>query len=315
MPSIICRQPPPCGGSFPVYYLPSAVYFFMASRRRPKLGQHFLADPRFRQRIVDALPLGHSELVVEIGPGRGAMTGLLVERAARVVAIELDTALAETLRRQFHGEARLEVIEADILATDIGRLCRERRAEGCFIFGNIPYYITSPIIHHLFGFHASIHGMALLMQREVAARLIARPGRREYGYLTVLARAFSSPRLLLDVPPGAFSPPPQVSSALVGFEMWSHPAGALQTLSDAGGLGPGNWDAGEVERFLRFVQACFAQKRKRLVNNLGRTYGREAVETQLDRVGLAMEVRAEELPVEVLADLFAGLLSSAPGAG
>jgi len=275
----------------------------MASRRRPKLGQHFLADPRFRQRIVDALPLGHSELVVEIGAGRGAMTGLLVERAARVVAIELDAALAETLRRQFHGEARLEVLEADVLATDIGRLCRERHAEACFVFGNIPYYITSPILHHLFGFHASIHGMALLMQHEVAARLIARPGRREYGYLTVLARTFSSPRLLFHVPPGAFSPPPQVSSALVGFEMQSRPSGA----SDAGELGPRNWDASEVERFLRFLHACFAQKRKRLLNNLGRTYGREAVEVQLDRVGLAVETRAEELEVEDFTEIHAGL--------
>ncbi|HMD96514.1 MAG TPA: 16S rRNA (adenine(1518)-N(6)/adenine(1519)-N(6))-dimethyltransferase RsmA [Terriglobia bacterium] len=278
----------------------------MASRRRPKLGQHFLADPRFRRRIVDALPLSQGELVVEIGPGRGAMTGLLVERASRVVAIELDSALVEALRREFHGETHLEVIETDILATDIGQLCRERHAEKCFVFGNIPYYITSPILHHLFGFHASICGMALLMQYEVAARLIARPGRREYGYLTVLARAFSSPRLLLQVPPGAFSPPPQVSSALVGFEM-RPPPGALPTLSDASGLGPGNWDAGEVEQFLGFVQACFAQKRKRLLNNLGRIYGREAVEVQLDRVGLAVETRAEELDVAVLADLFVGL--------
>jgi len=279
----------------------------MASRRRPKLGQHFLADRHYRRCIVDALPLGQHELVVEIGPGRGAMTGLLLERAGRVVAIELDAALAETLRREFHGEAHLEVIEADILATDVGRLCRERRAEACFVFGNIPYYITSPIIHHLLGFHSSIRGMALLMQREVAERMIAQPGRRDYGYLTVLARVFSSPRLLLDVPPGAFSPPPQVSSALVGFEMRPNAGGAFPTPSDAGGPEPGNWDAGEVGRFLRFAKACFAQKRKRLLNNLGRTYGREAVEIQLDRLGLAVDVRAEELEVGALADIFAGL--------
>jgi len=275
--------------------------------RRPKLGQHFLADPRFRQRIVDALPLGHSELVVEIGPGRGAMTGLLVERASRVVAIELDSALAETLRREFHDETRLEVIGADILAVDVSRLCRERHVETCFVFGNIPYYITSPILHRLFGFHASIHGMALLMQREVAERVIARPGRREYGYLTILARAFSYPRLLLDVPPGAFSPTPQVSSALVGFEMRSQPGGPLPALLEARGIGVKKLNPGEVDRFLRFVQTCFAQKRKRLLNNLGRTYGREAVEMQLDRLGLAVETRAEELEVEVLADIFAGL--------
>jgi 16S rRNA (adenine1518-N6/adenine1519-N6)-dimethyltransferase len=282
----------------------------MASHRRPKLGQHFLVDQHVQRRIVDALPIGQKELVVEIGPGRGAMTGLLLDRARRVAAIELDSALAETLRREFLGEKRLEVIEADILTTDVGRLCREHQAEKCFVFGNIPYYITSPILHHLFGFHTSIRSMALLMQREVAMRLTARPRSRNYGYLTVLARVFSSPRLLLDVPRGAFSPPPQVTSALVGFEMRPRPGGALPSLSDAGGPGPGypaNWDAGEVERFLRFVQACFAQKRKRLLNNLGRIYGREAVEVQLDRVGLAVEVRAEELEVEELAEIFAGL--------
>jgi 16S rRNA (adenine1518-N6/adenine1519-N6)-dimethyltransferase len=283
----------------------------MASRRRPKLGQHFLADPRFRRHIVDALPLGQNELVVEIGPGRGAMTGLLVERAGRLVAIELDSALAETLRRAFHGETRLEVIEADILATDVGQLCRERHAKTCFVFGNIPYYITSPILHHLFGFHASIRGMALLMQREVAARLTARPGGREYGYLTVMARVFSFPRLLLDVPRGAFSPPPQVESALVGFEMRPQPS-VPSAASNAGEQGTAEPDTGEVERFLSFIQECFARKRKTLLNNLGRAYGREAVEIQLDHAGLRENVRAEELEVEELTKIFAGLPSSAP---
>jgi 16S rRNA (adenine1518-N6/adenine1519-N6)-dimethyltransferase len=279
----------------------------MASRHRPKLGQHFLADPRLRRNIVDALPLRAGDLVVEIGPGRGAMTGLLLERAGRVVAIELDAALAEALAREFQGEPRLEVIEADILKTDIGRLCRDRRAEECFVFGNIPYYITSPILHHLLGFHASIRGMALLMQREVAARLTARPGRRDYGYLTVLARVFSSPRLLLGVPRGAFSPPPQVTSALVGFEIRPQPLGLLPAPSVGSGLGARNRNLGEVERFLSFVQACFAHKRKRLLNNLGEVYGREAVENELGRVGLAEMVRAEELAVEDFAEIFAGL--------
>jgi 16S rRNA (adenine1518-N6/adenine1519-N6)-dimethyltransferase len=278
----------------------------MASRRRPKLGQHFLADSRFRRRIVEALPLCQNELVVEIGPGRGAMTGLLLERAGHVVAIELDAALAEALRREFRGETCLEVIEADILVADVGQLCRERHCETCFVFGNIPYYITSPILHHLFAFHASIRGMALLMQREVAVRLTARPGGRDYGYLTVLARVFSSPCLLLDVPRGAFSPPPQVESVLVGFEMRSPPVGP-STASGMGARGATALDSDEVERFLGFVQACFARKRKTLLNNLGRAYGRAAVEIQLDRLGLPENVRAEELEVGVLAEVFAGL--------
>jgi 16S rRNA (adenine1518-N6/adenine1519-N6)-dimethyltransferase len=264
----------------------------MPKRIRPRLGQHFLAAPRYQRRIAQSLALGPDELVIEIGAGRGAMTGLLAERARRVVAIELDARWAEELRDRFAGEPRIEVIRADILATDLARLCRERGAERCFVFGNLPYYITSPILTHLFDFRASIRAMSLLVQREVAARLTAEPGSRDYGFLSVATQLQSAPRLVFSVPPGAFAPPPKVWSALVEFEM-------KPKFSE--------WSAERTARFLEFTRRCFARKRQTLVNNLGAAHGRAAVEKILGGGGLSAKTRAEELSVEQLAGLFESL--------
>ncbi len=264
----------------------------VAKTSRPKLGQHFLRDTLYRRRIVEALTFCPDDLVLEIGPGRGAMTGLLAERARAVVAVELDAALAESLRKNLSRDPRIEVVRGDILATDLTAICRERGAAQCFVFGNLPYYITSPIIHHLFKFADRIRAMALLVQREVAERIVARPGRRDYGYLSVLAQVHSQPRILLRVPPGAFSPPPKVHSALVGFEM----ATRFPT-----------WTMKEVGAFLEFVKRCFAQKRKNLLNNLATRYGRARVERELEARKLPPTARAEELMIEQLADVLGGL--------
>jgi 16S rRNA (adenine1518-N6/adenine1519-N6)-dimethyltransferase len=156
------------------------------------------------------------------------------------------------------------------------------------VFGNLPYYITSPIIHHLMDFASSIRGMALLVQREVAERLTAESGSRAYGYLSVLAQLHSTPRVVLSIPPGAFSPPPKVHSTLVDFKMREQlPGGA----------------APERTRFLDFVKACFAQKRKSLLNNLGGRFGRERVATALARRGLPATARAEELGLQQFEEL------------
>ena len=171
---------------------------------RPKLGQHFLVDERYRCRIVDALPLRREDLVVEIGPGRGAMTGLLAARTARLVAIEIDTSLVDELRQEWRQDRHVEVVNGDILTTDLAQLCRERGFQSCFIFGNVPYYITSPIVHHLFSLRSVIRATALVVQREVAERLTASPGTREYGYLSVLTQLYSRPRIAFRVPAGVF---------------------------------------------------------------------------------------------------------------
>ena len=194
-------------------------------------------------------------MVFEIGPGRGAMTALLAERARKVMAIEIDSVLAQGLQEDFQEESRVEIILADVLRVDFAALCRQEGIAQGFVFGNLPYYITSPILHHLFAQRDSIRAMGLLMQREVAERLTAAPGTRDYGYLTVATQIYSQPQIALAVPPGAFSPAPKVQSALVTFRM--------KAKFD-------RWPQETYDEFLEFVKRCFAQKRKNLLNNLAR---------------------------------------------
>ena len=264
----------------------------MTRPRRPILGQHFLADSGFRRRIAESLNVRAGDLVIEIGAGRGAMTGLLAERARHVVAVELDRALVEQLKEKFEGDPRIEVMHADILSTDLAALCKRHEIERCFVFGNLPYYITSPILDHLEIFRDAIRAMALLVQREVADRLIATPDSRDYGYLSVFVQLYSQPRLLFAVPPGAFSPPPKVHSALVGFHI--HPR--LPKLS-----------AKEQGKLLAFVKRCFAQKRKNILNNLLGVAPRARLELALDQLKLPATVRAEQMSIEQFAGLLARL--------
>ena len=264
----------------------------MPDARRPKLGQHFLADNRTSRRIVEALDIHRDELVIEIGAGRGAMTGLLAERARRVVAIELDGLLTSQLNEKFGSDPRIEVVHADILSTDLAQLCRRWNAEKSFVFGNLPYYITAPILNHLAIYRARVRAMALVLQHEVAERLTAVPGTRDYGYLTVLVQLVSEPEILLRIPPGAFSPAPKVNSALVYFKI-------RPMFLD--------WQEEDHEDFLQFAKHCFAQKRKNLPNNLSTAYLRRRVLQELDRLSFAPTLRAEQLTIEQLARLFQGL--------
>jgi 16S rRNA (adenine1518-N6/adenine1519-N6)-dimethyltransferase len=261
----------------------------LRSTRRPKLGQHFLSSGTYVRRIAEALPVWPDDLVIEIGPGRGAMTGVLAEQASRVVAVELDSELARGLERQFASGSSVEVIEADILQVDIGEICRRHNVAGALIFGNLPYYITSPILHHLLEFPERIRALACVVQLEVAERITAQPGTRAYGYLSVLAQFHSIPHLRFRIPPGAFSPAPAVSSALVTFEMLTKSAA---------------WDEPRRGAFLDFAKQGFGQKRKTLVNNLAAQYGGERTRSALRALGFSDNVRAEELGVLDLGRLF-----------
>ena len=259
------------------------------TRRPPKLGQHFLADRSYRERVAAAIPVKSDDLVIEIGPGEGALTHLLVERGSKVVAVEVDQDLAARLRAGFPGDPQLEILCADVLTTDLAAICRQQGTNQCVVFGNLPYYITSPILHHLFAAHSSIRAMGLMMQLEVAHRLTAQPGNRDYGYLSILTQIHSEPRRLFTIPPGAFSPPPKVQSALVDFRMSRKSP---------------SWSDGDLGRFLEFVKTCFAHKRKNLLNNLGSQYTRERVETALGQVGSSRSARAEEFGLKEIAELW-----------
>jgi len=256
-----------------------------------RLGQHFLARPSILQRIAQAACGEQTPLAIEIGPGKGALTGPLLERTRKLVAIEVDPYLVHYLRQKFAAAidtGRFELIEGDVLKTDLAAWGR------AVIAGNLPYYITSPILERVLALGGSWKRAVFLVQAEVAARMAAPPGSRDYGYLSVLTQIFSRPEILFDVPRAAFRPPPQVDSAVIRLE----PRGAAAELS-----------LPDEAAFLRFASACFRQKRKTLRNNLAPLYGRE----RLDSLEEGRR-RAEQLSVAELAALYHKLEARCPTA-
>jgi 16S rRNA (adenine1518-N6/adenine1519-N6)-dimethyltransferase len=239
-----------------------------------KLGQHFLIKGSILERIAAAVCPGAEDLVIEIGPGKGALTEKLLKRAARVVAIELDYELVQHLRCKFAAEPRLQIVHADVLQTNLSQWGRAP------IAGNLPYYIASPIIEKTV--RLDVPRAAFLIQKEVAERLVAQPGDHEYGYLTVQTALFADVRLLFEVKPGAFLPPPKVDSAVVLLEPRTRDLGLT-----------------DPDAFLRFVGHCFRQKRKMLRNNLGPVYGKEIIDGWPEAT-----LRAEKLSLGQFADLY-----------
>jgi 16S rRNA (adenine1518-N6/adenine1519-N6)-dimethyltransferase len=226
---------------------------------------------------------------LEIGAGHGEMTALLASQAIEVVAIELDAKLLPGLRALAERLGNVSVVAGDVLSLNFEDLAGGRRFR---VYGNIPYYITSPIVHHLFARPGNLEAAFLVMQLEVAARLTARPGRREYGYLSAFTQFHARSEILLRIPPGAFRPPPKVSSALVALRPPGEGA-ALRIRDEAA--------------FADFLKACFAQKRKTLRNNLRALVPASRAEALLAECGLGREARAEELGLPELARIFGGL--------
>jgi 16S rRNA (adenine1518-N6/adenine1519-N6)-dimethyltransferase len=264
---------------------------------RQRLGQHFLQDPGWRENIARAIcvsrhsherPETKSEPYcwIEIGSGHGEMTELLAATGAAVYAVELDPPLIAKLQKLAAKLTNLTVVPGDVLKTDLGSIANGRRIR---LYGNLPYYITSPILHRLFENAALIDEIHIVIQHEVALRLVAIPGTRDYGYLSVLTRYFSNPSLQLRLPPAAFQPPPEVASALVSLKLPGQKA-QLEIPDDL--------------KFMDFVKICFAQKRKTVVNNLRGLADPAKVKELLADLGLGPSARAEELSVERLAGLF-----------
>jgi len=237
--------------------------------------------------IVEALGNLSGRTVVEIGPGKGAITELLVSRAGRLIAIELDRELAPRLRERFAGRETVTVIEDDVLRVDLSALARP--GEKLLVVGNLPYYMTSDILLHLICHEAAIERAVVMVQREVADRVAAGPGSRDYGLLSVTAQLHARVEKLLTLPPGAFSPPPEVYSTVLRWTMHSR----MEEL----GVDPA--------RFTGFLRSCFAQKRKTLGNNLrAAKYEPEAIAEAFENAGVAAGARAEELRLETLAALW-----------
>ncbi|HZP18458.1 MAG TPA: 16S rRNA (adenine(1518)-N(6)/adenine(1519)-N(6))-dimethyltransferase RsmA, partial [Terriglobales bacterium] len=225
-------------------------------QRKPKLGQHFLQDQGIAQRAIAALGGISQSTVLEIGPGRGALTATLVRRARRLIAVETDRVLAAQLRMRFSLAPNIEVIEGDILAIDLDSLFGPRPGstrpgmepaiERVRVIGNLPYFLTSEILLRLFEYRKYFDVLVLMVQKEVAERLAAKPGSSQYGLLSATAQLYTRVEQLFNVPPEAFSPPPKVHSSVIRLEL----SPKLKSLR-----------VDEAE-FLRFLRLCFAQKRK-----------------------------------------------------
>jgi len=258
---------------------------------KPRLGQNFLIDPSAALAIADALGDISASTVLEIGPGKGAITRLLAARAHRLIAVELDPILAQQLSQDY---PQVEVLQRDILTTDISALAANKKLA---VVGNLPYYITSQILLHLFDHQQAIDRAVLMVQREVADRIAAQPGTRDYGLLTATTQLYARVDNLFTLPPAAFAPPPDVHSTVLrlSFEPQYKNLGV------------------EPAEFVGFLKKCFAQKRKTLANNLRFAgYPPEAVSCAFDQAQIPAGIRAEALALEATAKIFLALKKSAP---
>ena len=277
----------------------------VASARRPKskpkMGQHFLASEEMAQRVVDAVGDVSQSTVLEIGPGRGILTALLAKRARRLIAVEFDRVLAAQLRLQFGMTRNVEVIEADILSVDLDSLFGPKpglsrpgidlKLEPVKVVGNLPYYITSEILLRLFEFSKYFESIVIMVQREVADRIAAAPGGRDYGMLSATAQLYARVEKLFTLPPGAFVPAPKVHSTVLRLTI----APQQDKLGVAG------------NGFIDFLRLSFGQKRKTLWNNLKAKYEGAELKHALAEAQVKPTARAETLSLEQSAAIFRAL--------
>src|SRR5579862_7402715 len=278
---------------------------FRLQRQRPKLGQHFLADHHAAARIVDALGDISEKTVVEIGPGRGALTNTLAERARRVIAIELDRVLAAQLRMHFNRFENVEIIEGDILSIDFSTVLGPRPGmnqpgiahvpEKGRLVGNLPYFITSDILLHLFEYHPYFESIVIMVQEEVADRIAAKPGVRDYGLLSATVQLYAKVEKLFSLPPEAFNPPPRVHSAVLRLTI----APQMERLGVA------------EQEFIEFLKHSFGQKRKTLANNLKSRFDPRVLAGARKSGSLQPGGRAEAGALGKMATRFRGLTAAA----
>jgi 16S rRNA (adenine1518-N6/adenine1519-N6)-dimethyltransferase len=260
-------------------------------RAKRSLGQNFLVGSHYPRRIIDSVAPQEGETIVEIGPGQGALTGLLLERGARVIAVELDPDLIPGLSRMFSSLENFRLIQADALKVDYCELIAPDAAAR--VVANLPYYISTPILQRLIEHRRCLSEMTLMLQREVVERITAPPGGKEYGVLSVLAQFYCEVEKLFDVPPGAFRPAPQVYSSV------------LRLRARARAAAPVNDEALMVE----LTKTLFAQRRKTILNNLRAGRDRLGLTDEseigglLSSCGLESKRRAETLSIEEIARL------------
>ncbi|HZS46715.1 MAG TPA: 16S rRNA (adenine(1518)-N(6)/adenine(1519)-N(6))-dimethyltransferase RsmA [Blastocatellia bacterium] len=258
---------------------------------KKSLGQNFLTDKNIARKIVDSVKLTDQDVVLEIGPGQGALTRLLLESAATVIAVEIDPRCADQLGEEFEGNlgSTLHLVRSDILKTDFESLLSEAGVPPELkvrVVANLPYNISSPVIQHLLENHRFISDMTLMLQKEVVERIASAPGTKEYGSLSVFVQYYAEVKKVFDVPPNAFKPMPKVTSTVVRLNIREKPA---VTVSDA-------------RLFFQVVRTAFAQRRKTIANNLRSLIGDQSVVVKLlDEARIEPKRRAETLSLDEFA--------------
>ena len=271
-------------------------------KAKKSLGQNFLTDQRVARRIIDAVSPLKTDIVIEIGPGTGALTRMLVERSGQVEAVEIDARLADALRRSLRAD-NLSIVAADALVLDWGELITDAKAKLGFpgpadqdrrrvrIVANLPYYISTPIIERMLWVGRGVFDMTLMLQKEVADRITTGPGSKEYGYLSVMVQYYCIATKLFEVPPSAFAPVPGVQSAVIRLTVRERPA--VEVADEA--------------KFFALVRAAFAQRRKTILNNLKAASRalefNQPLELALEAAAVAPKRRAETLSLEEFAAL------------
>lgn len=255
-----------------------------------KYGQNFLIDTRVLNKIIAAAEITEDDCVLEIGPGIGTMTQYLAERAGEVVAVEIDRNLIPILEETLSAYENVAIINQDILKMDVKGLAEER-GKPLKVVANLPYYITTPIIMGLFENHVPLRNVTVMVQKEVAERMQAGPGKKDYGALSLAVQYYAKPEIVANVPPNCFIPRPNVGSAVVRMERYETPPVQVE-------------DEGKM---FAVIRAAFNQRRKTLANSIANAQelgiSRERTVQALERMGLSATVRGEALSLEQFAEL------------
>lgn len=257
-----------------------------------KFGQNFLIDTHVLDKIIEKANITKEDFVLEIGPGIGTMTQYLCEEAGEVAAVEIDSNLIPILKDTLSEYSNIEIIHGDILKVDIGALAREKnQGKPIKVVANLPYYITTPIIMGLFESHVPIDSITVMVQKEVAERMQASPGTKDYGALTLAVGYYAKPEIVANVPPNCFMPRPKVGSAVIRLKRHEHPVVQVE----------------DEKLMFDLIRASFNQRRKTLANGLnnapGISLGKEKIQECLKELSVSETIRGEALTLEQFARL------------
>lgn len=257
-----------------------------------KFGQNFLIDGNILEKIVDAAQITEDDCVLEIGPGIGTMTQYLAERAKSVIAVEIDKNLIPVLQETLSPYDNVKVIHDDILKVDIDRIVQEENGgKPIKVAANLPYYITTPIIMALFENHIALRSITIMVQKEVADRMQAMPGTKDYGALSLAVRYYAKPEIIMKVPASCFMPRPNVDSAVIRLTRYEKPL--VEAVDE-------NW-------LFAVIRASFNQRRKTLLNGLSNAgnlgISKEKIAEAIAQMGLSPKVRGETLTLEQFIEL------------